>query len=110
MSVIIPFIAFSLGGIWSFLPIFHAAVFIPIMDRLFQGTEYNLSQEEEAKALANKGYDYILWLTVPLEISLLCLYLYITVVLFCSISWLLCIQDTQQCVPWIQCSAKRHSH
>ena len=61
----------TMAGIWSYSAIFFVFVCIPILEFILRGTEQNMTEWEEAMALENKIYDYIIWSLVPLQLATL---------------------------------------
>jgi len=51
-------------------------VLLPIIEQFFEGNKYNYSAEEEQKANDDRFYDFILYLTVPVQFFTLFLFLY----------------------------------
>ena len=64
-------IAFNASNYWVFLPFVYVFIFIPLLELVFQPNEANLSQAQEEIAKADRTYDVLLWLVVPLQISFL---------------------------------------
>ena len=68
--------AFSSHGIICFAPLIYAWVIIPGLELFLKADNSNLSEAEEELAKQNKGYDYILYLIVLLQLPTLFYFLY----------------------------------
>lgn len=71
-------VAFSLlsSGLWTYFAMFILFVFFPFLELFLKASDQNLSQIEEEMALADKRYDVILYLLVPMQYALLLLFLF----------------------------------
>ncbi|HLP37815.1 alkane 1-monooxygenase [Lacibacter sp.] len=69
-------LAFTNKGSVTFLPVIYAFVFIPLIELLIRPDVSNLSAAEEEMAKADKTYDYILYLILPLQYVLLLTFLF----------------------------------
>jgi alkane 1-monooxygenase len=69
-------LAFTNKGSVTFLPAIYAFVFIPLIELLIRPDVSNLSAAEEEMAKADKTYDYILYLILPLQYVLLLTFLF----------------------------------
>ena len=69
-------LAFTNKGSVTFLPVIYAFVFIPLIELLIRPDISNLSAAEEEMAKADKTYDYILYLILPLQYVLLLTFLF----------------------------------
>lgn len=69
-------LAFTNKGSVTFLPVIYAFVFIPLIELLIRPDVSNLSAAEEEMAKADKTYDYILYLILPLQYVLLISFLF----------------------------------
>ena len=65
----------SMNGLWTFFALIFVFVFIPLLEFLFTGNENNLTELEEAIALEDKTYDYIIWSLVPMQLLALVYFL-----------------------------------
>ena len=61
-------ISFHSTGLWSYLPVIEAFVFIPVMEFLFTPKKVNLTEEERNKTTGDGFYIWALRLTVPVQI------------------------------------------
>jgi len=68
-------ISFHTKGILTFLPVFYGFVLIPLIELFIHPRPENLSTAEEELAKADKTYDLILYLSVPLHYFFLFLFL-----------------------------------
>lgn len=73
---LIVLISFYGRGFWTFFAGIFAFGFIPVMDLIFEGNTDNLSEEEEKAERSKRFYDYLLYITVPMQFILLGIYLY----------------------------------
>ncbi len=60
-------ISFNNTGILTFLPVFYGFVVIPLIELFIKPRTENLSSAEEELAKADKTYDLILYISVPLQ-------------------------------------------
>jgi alkane 1-monooxygenase len=72
---VLAYLAFTKAGIYCWLPLVYLFFFIPIVELLISPDESNLTEEEEHKAKSTIFFDLVLWLTVPLQIAALYLFL-----------------------------------
>jgi alkane 1-monooxygenase len=68
------FVSLYVGGIWSFFSLMFGFILIPFLDGFFKGTDENLSEEQEENKLANRFFDIMLYLNVPILYALLIYY------------------------------------
>lgn len=68
------YLAVLLQGWWSVSTLVLAFVIIPLVEQFFEGTTYNLSGPEEAEKAASPFFDLLLYVNLPLLVSLLWLY------------------------------------
>lgn len=61
-------ISFHSTGLWSYLPVIEAFVFIPVMEFLFIPQKANLNAEQKEKTTTDGFYIWALRLTVPIQI------------------------------------------
>lgn len=71
----IVFYSFQLSGAWSFLPVFVLFVVVPIFEFLFKPDKVNLEEAELAFAKSDPYYDWLLYMTVPVQVGLLVYFL-----------------------------------
>lgn len=68
--------AFNHTGWITFIPVIYAFVFIPLIELFIRPDISNLNATEEELAKADKTYDYILYLILPLQYVLLITFLF----------------------------------
>lgn len=68
--------SFTNTGWITFLPVIYAFVFIPLIELFIRPDISNLNAAEEELAKADKTYDYILYLILPLQYVLLISFLF----------------------------------
>ncbi len=73
---ILSWISFTQTGWITYLPVLYAFVLIPFLELFIKPDSGNLSQAEEELAKADRVYDYILYLIVPLQYFLLITFLF----------------------------------
>jgi alkane 1-monooxygenase len=73
---IIMYISFNFLGYWSFFAFAFVYGFIPAMEFIFTGTAENFTPEEEAIERKDIYYDLLIYSMVPLQFSILGLYLW----------------------------------
>lgn len=69
------YLAFTRSGFYCWIPLIYLFLIIPLVELVFHPDENNLTAEEEQKAKSNVFFDLVLWLTVPLQIAALYLFL-----------------------------------
>lgn len=72
---VLAFLAFSKTGFYCWVPLIYLFFLIPLVELLIKPDSKNLSDVEEAEAKSNPIFDFVLWLTVPLQIATLYLFL-----------------------------------
>jgi alkane 1-monooxygenase len=72
---VLAFLAFSKTGFYCWVPLIYLFFLIPLVELLIKPDSKNLSDVEEAEAKSNPIFDFVLWLTVPLQIAALYLFL-----------------------------------
>lgn len=72
---LLSFLAFNNTGILCWVPLLYVFFFIPILELFIAPNPKNLDEVEEQLAKSNKFYDFIIWLTVPLQYLLLFIFL-----------------------------------
>lgn len=72
---VLAFLAFSKTGFYCWVPLIYLFFLIPLVELLIKPDSQNLSEVEEAEAKSNPIFDFVLWLTVPLQIAALYLFL-----------------------------------
>lgn len=70
-------IAFALQGPWSFLPILYGYVLIPLLELFIPPNAHNMSKVEEDLAKDDPLYDWMIYLTVPIQVGLLIAFLFV---------------------------------
>lgn len=76
LPAILSFVCIMVGGVWSFaapLVIFGVA---PLVELFFTGSEENYDAEEEAAIRNDRSFDWMMYLTVPVQYGLLGYFLY----------------------------------
>ena len=58
--------ALSLQGVWSFTTVVYAFGLIPLLELLFSSQESSYSEQQKESRLANKIFDVLLYLNIPL--------------------------------------------
>ena len=69
-------ISFTNVGIWCWLTVIYAFVFVPIIELLMQPKVSNMSMAEEELAKDDPIYDYLLYLVVLIQLPTLFFFLY----------------------------------
>ena len=69
------YLAFTRSGLYCWIPLIYLFFLIPLIELVFQPDENNLTDEEEQLAKSNVFFDLVLWLTVPLQIAALYIFL-----------------------------------
>lgn len=72
---VLAFLAFTKTGIYCWIPLIYLFFLIPLVELLIKSDAENLTETQEAEAKANPLFDFVLWLTVPLQIGALYLFL-----------------------------------
>ena len=76
-AYLIPFstlLALILPGLWTYSTVFFAFGIIPGIELFSKGNNRNLSEVEESKESANKFYDILLYLNIPIQFALVLLF------------------------------------
>ena len=73
---VIMYISFNFLGYWSFFAFAFVYGFIPAMEFIFTGTAENFTAEEEAIERKDVFYDILIYSMVPLQFTILGLYLW----------------------------------
>lgn len=68
-------ISFTNVGVWCWLPVIYTFVFVPILELLIKPNVNNMSLAEEELAKDDRGYDYLLYLVVFIQLPTLFFYL-----------------------------------
>lgn len=76
MSIFVITASIIAGGIWTYFALFYSFVMIPVLEFFLEGDESNFSREEEDVLKKDIKFDILVWLTVPMQWLLLCLFLY----------------------------------
>lgn len=71
-------VAFSLlsSGMWTFFAMFVLFLFFPFLELFLKSSDKNLDKLDEELALSDKLYDFILYALVPMQYTLLILFLF----------------------------------
>ena len=72
---IVVLFSLSMNGLGTYFALVFVFAFIPLLEFLFTGNENNLTELEEAIALEDKTYDYIIWSLVPMQVLTLVYFL-----------------------------------
>ena len=72
---VLAYLAFTKTGFYCWIPLIYLFFLIPLVELLIKPDEKNLSEEEEKVAKSNPIFDYLLWLTVPLQLAALYVFL-----------------------------------
>lgn len=72
---LLAYMAFTKTGIYCWIPLAYLFFCIPLLELLIQPDEKNMSEQEELDAKSNTLFDIVLWLTVPLQIGALFMFL-----------------------------------
>ena len=70
------YLAFTNTGVYCWIPLIYVFFFIPVLELFIAPDPKNLDAVEEQLAKANKWYDIIIWMTVPLQF--ISLYIFLT--------------------------------
>ncbi|MEZ4739763.1 MAG: alkane 1-monooxygenase [Flavobacteriales bacterium] len=73
---VLAWLAFTQRGWWSWAVPVYAFVIIPLLELAWKGEHRNLSEEEERAVLADRTYDLLLYLIVPVQWGLLLIFLF----------------------------------
>jgi alkane 1-monooxygenase len=79
MIYIIPALFFAgvyLGSVWTFAPLLFAFGAIPLMELFFKPDPENVNEVEKEMRLADRGYDIMLYLIVPILYASILTYLF----------------------------------
>ncbi len=74
LAILIACLGLIYDGIYTWLLVIYAFVFIPILELFMSGSERNLTKEEEAVVLNDRVFDWLVYLVVPLQYLLLILF------------------------------------
>jgi alkane 1-monooxygenase len=72
---VLAFLAFTTTGIYCWVPLIYLFFLIPLVELLIKPDSENLTETQEEEAKSNPIFDFVLWLTVPLQIGALYLFL-----------------------------------
>lgn len=72
---VLAFLAFTKTGLYCWIPLVYLFFLIPLVELLIKPDAANLTETQEAEAKSNPIFDYVLWLTVPLQLGALYLFL-----------------------------------
>src|SRR5919199_5610941 len=73
---LLSFYAFSTTGIAVWVPVVYSWIIIPLIELLVKPNSNNLTKAEEEMARADKAYDLLLYMVVPLQYIALGYFLY----------------------------------
>jgi len=72
---LLSYLAFNNTGILCWVPLLYVFFFIPVLELFIAPDPKNMDAIEEQLAKDNKIYDFIIWMTVPLQFILLYIFL-----------------------------------
>jgi alkane 1-monooxygenase len=72
---VLAYLAFTRSGFYCWIPLIYLFFLVPLVELLFKPDSENLTEVEEAEAKSNPIFDFVLWLTVPLQVGALYLFL-----------------------------------
>lgn len=72
---VLAFLSFAKTGIFCWIPLIYLFFLIPLVELLIKPDSENLTETQEAEDKVNPIFDFVLWLTVPLQIGALYLFL-----------------------------------
>jgi len=72
---VLAYLAFTKTGFYCWMPLGYLFFLIPLVELLIKPDAENLTEDQEAEAKSNPIFDYVLWLTVPLQLGALYLFL-----------------------------------
>lgn len=75
ITPVVVLFSLSLNGLWTYFALFFVFAFIPFLEFFFKGNENNMTEIEEAIALEDKTYDFIIWSLVPIQLLTLVYFL-----------------------------------
>jgi alkane 1-monooxygenase len=62
---------------FAFLPLIYAFVIIPVAEQFFSGSPENIPDNLEKSLLSDKSYDYLLYLSLPVQWSIIILFAFL---------------------------------
>lgn len=68
--------SFYMHGLWTWSLPLYAFGIVPALELLYSGDTYNLTEEEEQKALHTRAFDYLVYAMVPLQYIFLVIFLF----------------------------------
>ena len=72
---VLAYVAFTKNGFYCWVPLAYLFFLIPICELFIAPNSDNLSEEKEQAAKSNLFFDLVLWLTVPMQLGALYLFL-----------------------------------
>jgi len=72
---VLAYLAFTKTGFYCWAPLVYLFFLIPLCELVIKPDDSNLSEQEEQAAKSNFFFDFVLWLTVPLQLGALYLFL-----------------------------------
>jgi alkane 1-monooxygenase len=72
---VLAYFAFTKNGFYCWVPLAYLFFVIPICELFIAPNSDNLSEEQEQAAKSNLFFDLVLWLTVPMQLGALYLFL-----------------------------------
>jgi alkane 1-monooxygenase len=71
---VLAYLAFTKTGFYCWVPLIYLFFLIPLVELLIKPDSENLTETQEAEAKSNPLFDFVLWLTVPLQVGALYLF------------------------------------
>ena len=68
---VLGYLSFTKSGLYALTPLLYTFFMVPLAELFIAPNPANLDAAEEQLAKANKGYDFILWCTIPFQYFLL---------------------------------------
>jgi alkane 1-monooxygenase len=84
---VLAYFAFTRSGFYCWVPLIYLFFLVPLVELLIKPNTQNLSESQEEEAKSNSLFDFVLWITVPLQVG--ALYLFLT-----SVDFTASIMDT----------------
>lgn len=80
LSLTVPaavYFSLQTSGVLSFFAILYSFVLIPLIELMTPPINYNLDESQKTRLQTNPWFDFLLYLTVPFQFSLLVLFLFV---------------------------------
>jgi alkane 1-monooxygenase len=72
---VLAYFAFTRSGFYCWVPLIYLFFLVPLVELLIKPNTQNLSESQEEEAKSNSLFDFVLWITVPLQVGALYLFL-----------------------------------